>query len=47
VPDTPTTVRVGEPPPEFTLSDDTGRPVSLGDYRGQKPVVLVFYRGHW
>jgi hypothetical protein len=47
VPDTPTTLRVGERAPEFTLPDASGRPVSLEDYRGQKPVVLVFYRGHW
>ena len=47
VPDTPTALRLGERPPDFTLSDATGRPVSLADYRGQKPVVLVFYRGYW
>jgi AhpC/TSA family protein len=47
VPDTPTPLRLGERPPEFTLPDATGRPVSLEDYRGQKPVVLVFYRGYW
>jgi hypothetical protein len=47
VPDTPTALRVGEPPPEFTLPDATGRGVSLADYRGQKPVILVFYRGYW
>jgi hypothetical protein len=47
VPDTPTALRVGERPPDFTLPDATGRPVSLAGYRGQKPVVLVFYRGYW
>jgi hypothetical protein len=47
VPGAPTPLRVGERPPEFTLPDAAGRPVSLQDYRGQKPVVLVFYRGHW
>jgi len=47
VPDTPTALRVGERPPDFTLPDATGRPVSLADYRGKKPVVLVFYRGYW
>jgi hypothetical protein len=47
VPDTPTVLRVGEPPPNFTLPDAAGRPVSLVDYRGRKPVVLVFYRGYW
>jgi hypothetical protein len=47
VPDTPVAVRVGEPAPEFTLPDALGRPVALADYRGQKAVVLVFYRGYW
>jgi hypothetical protein len=47
IPDARTTLRVGEPPAEFTLPDADGRPVSLADYRGQKPVVLVFYRGYW
>jgi len=47
VPDTPTALRVGERPPDFTLPDATGRPVALADYRGKKPVVLVFYRGYW
>jgi AhpC/TSA family len=46
VPDTPTALRIGEPPPEFTLPDATGRAVSLADYRGQKPVILGFYRGY-
>jgi hypothetical protein len=47
IPDAPTILRVGERPPEFTLSDASGRPVSLADYRGKKPVVMVFYRGYW
>jgi hypothetical protein len=47
VPDTPTMLRVGERPPELILPDAAGRPVSLADYRGKKPVVVVFYRGYW
>jgi cytochrome oxidase Cu insertion factor (SCO1/SenC/PrrC family) len=47
IPSTPTVVRVGERPPDFTLPDAEGRPVSLADFRGKKPVVLVFYRGYW
>lgn len=47
VPAGPPVVRVGEPAPDFTLPDATGRPVSLADYRGKKPIVLVFYRGAW
>src|ERR1044071_5987112 len=33
---------VGEPAPPFTLPDQSGKPVSLADYRG-KWVVLYFY----
>ena len=47
VPVTPTALRVGARPPDFTLADASGRAVSLAEYRGQKPVVLVFYRGYW
>ena len=47
VPDTPTALRVGEHAPDFTLPDASGRPVTLADYRGNKPVVIVFYRGYW
>ena len=47
VPDAATALRVGERPPDFTLPDAAGRPVWLADYRGKKPVVLVFYRGYW
>jgi len=47
VPDASTALRVGERPPDFTLPDATGHPVSLAEYRGKKPVVLVFYRGYW
>ena len=47
IPDTPTVLRLGEPAPDFALADAAGRPVSLADYRGKKPVLLVFYRGYW
>jgi len=47
VPDAPVAFKVGERPPDFTLPDAAGRPVTLADYRGKKPVVLVFYRGYW
>jgi peroxiredoxin Q/BCP len=32
----------GETAPDFTLSDDTGREVSLSDHRGRK-VIVYFY----
>ena len=32
----------GETAPDFTLADDTGREVSLSDYRGRK-VIVYFY----
>jgi cytochrome oxidase Cu insertion factor (SCO1/SenC/PrrC family) len=40
-------VKAGDAAPDFTLEDQDGKPVTLSDYRGQKTVVLVFYRGHW
>jgi cytochrome oxidase Cu insertion factor (SCO1/SenC/PrrC family) len=40
-------VRVGEPAPDFTLQDQDGAPVTLSAFRGERDVVLVFYRGHW
>jgi peroxiredoxin Q/BCP len=33
---------VGDPAPDFTLSDDTGKQVSLADFRGRS-VVVYFY----
>jgi hypothetical protein len=47
IPATATVLHIGERPPDFTLPDADGRPVSLADFRGKKPVVLVFYRGYW
>jgi hypothetical protein len=29
--------------PSFTLAADTGRDISLADYSGKKPVVVLFY----
>lgn len=40
-------VKVGAEPPDFTLESLDGRLITLSSYRGQKNVVLVFYRGHW
>ena len=33
---------IGDPAPDFTLSDADGNPVSLSDFKGQK-IVLYFY----
>ncbi len=40
--------RVGQKAPQFTLSDQDGKEVSLGDLVGRsKAVALIFYRGFW
>ena len=38
-----TQLKVGDRAPDFTLTDTEGQPVKLGDFRGQKNVVLAFY----
>lgn len=39
-------LEIGVPAPDFTLTMmDTGRPVSLADYRGKSPLLLGLYRG--
>lgn len=40
-------VAVGDEAPDFRLASLAGEPVRLSDFRGDKDVVLVFYRGHW
>lgn len=35
-------LKVGDKAPEFSLPDDAGQPVALGDFKGKK-VVLYFY----
>ena len=40
-------VGVGDEAPLFTLESYDGGPVDLAGFRGEKNVVLVFYRGHW
>ena len=46
--------RVGQKAPDFTLTEQSGKPVSLGDLLtspvdGKIPrgVLLIFYRGYW
>ena len=38
-------VAVGSKAPNFTLRSTDGGSISLGDYRNQKCVILVFLRG--
>jgi cytochrome oxidase Cu insertion factor (SCO1/SenC/PrrC family) len=38
---------VGDAAPDFTLSDQNGKSVTLSAAKGKSPVVLVFYRGYW
>lgn len=38
---------IGESAPDFTLPDATGAPRRLADLCAERPLVLVFYRGHW
>lgn len=40
-------VHVGEEAPLFALEAFDGSVVELAGFRGEKNVVLVFYRGHW
>jgi peroxiredoxin Q/BCP len=38
-------IKIGDKAPAFTLKTHDGKEVSLGDFAGKKPVVLVFYPG--
>ena len=38
-----THLKVGDTAPDFTLTDTSGKPVKLSDFRGKKSVVLAFY----
>lgn len=40
-------VALGDEAPLFTLDSFDRGPVDLAGFRGDKNVVLVFYRGHW
>jgi hypothetical protein len=48
LPSPKTALRVGQQALEFTLTDSSGRPVSLAELRqGHRAVLLIFYRGYW
>ena len=36
-------MKIGDIPPNFTLSDHNGNSISLYDYRDKQNVVLFFY----
>jgi len=38
-----THLKVGDPAPDFTLSNTKGEKVKLSDFKGRKNVVLAFY----
>ncbi len=38
-----TQLKVGDPAPDFELTDTEGQKVRLSDFRGKKNVVLAFY----
>ncbi len=40
-------LKAGDNAPEFTLPATTGEKISLGDFKGKKNVVLVFYPLDW
>jgi len=35
---------VGEPAPDFSLVSDTGEPISLSSFRGERHVIIHFVR---
>jgi cytochrome oxidase Cu insertion factor (SCO1/SenC/PrrC family) len=43
----PALVATGDVAPDFALPDQDGRRHALSAEHGKRPVVLVFYRGHW
>jgi cytochrome oxidase Cu insertion factor (SCO1/SenC/PrrC family) len=38
-----THLKVGQPAPDFVLTDTEGKEVKLSDFKGNKNVVLAFY----
>lgn len=40
-------ISVGQEAPAFSLTSSDGKTYSLADLRGEKDLVLVFFRGTW
>lgn len=40
-------VAIGDIAPDFTLPSYRGDALTLSDARGDRDILLVFYRGHW
>ncbi len=40
-------VKVGDVAPDFTLESHSDGIITLSDYRGDRNIILVFYRGYW
>jgi peroxiredoxin len=38
---------IGEIAPDFSLPDSLGVPRRLSELARERPLLLVFYRGHW
>jgi cytochrome oxidase Cu insertion factor (SCO1/SenC/PrrC family) len=38
-----TSLKIGDPAPDFTLRDTSNKEVKLSDFKGKKNVVLAFY----
>ena len=38
-----TSLKVGDPAPDFTLPSTSGKPVHLADFKGKSAVVLAFF----
>ena len=41
------TLEVNQPAPPFSLPSGDGKQVSLADFKGKQPVLILFYRGNW
>ena len=40
-------IAVGERAPEFSLQDHLGRTITLGQFRGRRHILLLFYPLDW